>query len=293
MGTNDIYQDLSTYFTQIQNKSIVTIDINDSQLKQADPNKLLKYLKLYASNENYSIRSIAFGYMVEIAKFHKTLKIKQEVIDSLVDDLVDNSEINISSRRKYVEFLSEFTHDSFSKNAVSQILQALTKENPSKELVRVCGIAQIKESLPRLEELLIDEMNYNNGPNKWYNTLGWNARLARARIGVKVDIDKCIELVKKEKDSDLKYVTLLPHIAYIHQPEAIEYLKGYFLSDLRLDSTNKGKLGKPVRDFLMPMLVESISNFPVTNNKNGTYSKEEIDMCRKWMSEQKEWKIIR
>ena len=64
--------------------------------------------------------------------------------------------------------------------------------------------------LPQLKEFLIDEEDYDKNSKYmkiWYYTTAWTARLARARIGVKEDIEKCISLLESEiKRILMKYI---------------------------------------------------------------------------------------
>jgi len=82
-------------------------------------------------------------------------------------------------------------------------------------------------------------------------------------------------------------------VAYIRRPEAMEYLRQHFLSDARLSPTNPGVLGEPVSNYLMSVLADCLSNFPVKRKEARNYTKEEVDLCRKWISEQIKWDIIR
>jgi hypothetical protein len=157
----------------------------------------------------------------------------------------------------------------------------------------------MEDQLPTLEKLLIGEMRHQARVQKgaagftWYYTAGWAARLARARMGVREDIERCLELVESVQDANERVLRLFHDVGYIRQPQAIEYLKTYFLSDLRLPPTNSGELGEPVANYLMPILANALRDFPVASREGRTYSEEERETCRKWMAEQKGWDIIR
>ena len=223
-------------------------------------------------------------------------QVRQRVTRNLVEGLISNKEIDVSFRWKYDKLISEFSQDSFSENSKALLIQNLDANHPSKEIIRACGVAQIKNILPQLNKIIVKESQKENKGREWYYTTGWTARLARARMGIKEDVQECVSQIEQEIDKNGRF-QLLDKLGYIRQPESIEILKKYFLSDLVLPPTNPGMDGESYSKYLMPILDENLSNFPVKININQKlariYSKEEIVSCRKWMSEQKEWQIIR
>ena len=112
-------------------------------------------------------------------------------------------------------------------------------------------------------------------------------------MGIKDDIDKCIELSESEKDENERVLRILPNIGYIRQPESVKYLNKYLQSDKRLLPTNPGSLGESYASRILHIFAESFENFPIQKREQRGYRQDQIDLCRKWMAEQKEWKIIR
>jgi len=274
----------------------IDIRITDEQLKEADPHKVLALLAPYEKDSEWPVRHMTHYCIVRVANIHPTTQVRQEVAKRLVE-----AEINGTDRGAF-RLLMDFASKDFNDQSKALIRQALTQANIGKvggdPSIWLCGVANMQDQLPHLKKLLIKEVAYRSDPKmrhlpKWYYTSGWAARLARARMGVKEDIDKCLELVDTVENVDRKVTILLHHVGYIRQSAAIEYLKRYFLSDLRLSATNPGGLGEPVSNYLMPILADCLSNFPVKKRKARSYTKEEIELCRKWMSEQKKWVIIR
>lgn len=271
------------------------VKITDEHLKTANPQELLALLANYDKDPSSSVRQLAFLYEVRVATLHPRIEIRQEVVNRLVKALVEpNSNVSPHPYR----WLLSFTEGDFDNSTKEIIRNALAKDSPQASVMRICGVANIKEELPRLERFLIDEVAYMNDPSmrhfpKWYYTLGWSARLARARMGVKEDIAKCIELAEAEKDSDERVLRILPDIGYIRQPEAIRYLQKYLESDKRLPSESPDILGEPYASYVMDILIDSLESFPIEKKAGRGYSSDQIKIARKWMSEQSEWKIIR
>lgn len=149
-----------------------------------------------------------------------------------------------------------------------------------------------------MEGMLFDEVEYKRGRQveghaKWYHMRGWNARLARARMGVKADIQRCLELVDSEEDETDRVLRLLDDVGYIRQPQAIDYLRRYLASDKGLPSVREGTPGMPYSHFVMNILAECLEDYPVKANDSRSYTPEEIELCRKWMAAQKTWNIRR
>jgi hypothetical protein len=230
-------------------------------------------------------------------------EIRREVGHHLVEVLLDP---NLAVAEQYYEALSLFVATDFEEDTKVMIRSAVAETSPRitatqfAGLVRICGIANIREELPRLKDLLIDESIYkkkttqaNQTPpaDPWYKTVGWSARLARARMGVAEDIERCIEAVEAEENLGTCAFALLHDIGYIRQPEAIEYLGTYLKSD---EIVRSSEAERRLAYAAMYVLDESLSNFPV--RKKGPYTfyvVDEVGLCRKWMAEQREWKIRR
>ncbi len=272
--------------------------ILDEKIKNADPNKLLTLLANYDKETSSSPRRTTLFYEMKIAKLHPSKEIRQKVANRLVNTMVEPNSIEANNA---YEGLLTFTKDDFNKSSKVMLHNALAKKYPSGELIKICGVADMKEELTRLKELSItrEEIEKNiNDPYgivfPWYYILGWYAKLARARIGIKEDIVECIELAESVKDSNERVLRVLPQIAYIRQPEAIEYLKKYLDSDGHLPPTTPiARFGESYSHWVMDILAKSLKNFPVKQKLGRNYTQEDIELCRKWTSEQTEWQIIR
>jgi len=299
--SDSIYLDLEQFFNQIQNAKVVTVAITDDNIKKADPYRLLTSLEQYIKSENVGVKSLALDFTAKVVELHPSQEIRKEVVERLAVGLISKNEDDRQLRWKYRHLLSEFSQQDFSEVAKEVILKALQEDELNDDVILVCGIAQLKDPLNSLEKLLFDEVAYSNDPKmrhhpKWYYTLGWDARLARARMGVKEDIQRCVNLIEKEIDSN-KNFRLLKDLGYIRQPESIESLRKYFLSNLALPPTNPGMEGEPYSKYLMPILEDNLPNFPIKKSKSHKlgriYSREEIELCKKWMAKQSKWIIKR
>ncbi len=272
------------------------IRITDEMLKNSDPNEVLEVLAPYENDPEWSVRHMNHLFLVSLANLHPYPKIRQEAAGRLVKATF------VSSDRRAGMLLLDFTANDFNDQSKDLIRQALTNVNKGyiggDISVWLCGVANIQDQLPLLEELLVDEDKYQTDPNmkhgpRWYYTTAWAARLARARMGVKEDINRCIELAESEQDSTQRVLRILPKIGYIRQPEAIKYLQQYLESNKRLPPINPIFPGELYASRAMHILAKSLKNYPVKRKEGRNYTQEEIELCRAWMSKQKHWEIIK
>lgn len=276
------------------NKPINLIWVDDKDLAEADANEIISFLEPYKKDNDFFIKEIAFKSELRLAALHQqNISLRQKIVDDVVDaQLEPNQTLN---PHPYM-WLMGFRARDFGDETKAKIFDEL-KRKPSKQIIEICGVADIKEGLPLLKELLIDEIAYAADPNRrtqWYLTIGWSARLARARMGVQEDINRCIELAESElKGKPPRILRLFHDIGYIRQPEAIDFLMTYVFSDETIGQVKPTVPGEPVASYVMGILVDSLENFPIKKREERGYKPEEIELCRKWMSEQKEWKIIR
>jgi hypothetical protein len=302
---NDVYSSLEQFFSQVQNKQVITAEFSDVQIKEADPNRLLRFLEVYATSTDVGVRWQAHGLEAKVAKLHAVGQIRHQVVERLVNALVSKDEVDRNLHAAYSELLLDnFQGADFNGDAKGAILRALEADNPRKELIRVSGVAQLREALPRLAEVLIDEAEFETKwqriGRKWYYTRGWNARLARARMGVTEDIERCIKLVDDEIEQGGYFegrvgtpVThLLRDIAYIRQPPAIEYLQQQLGSSRKLWGSH-GDPSEPVASYVLDLLADCLKDFPIEKRPGRWYNSEEIEQAQNWMRQQKPSNIIR
>lgn len=294
---NDINSTITTMMEKIKNKQEPN-EITDAQLENADPNIVLSILESYEKNSDDMVKRTAYREQFRLAQLQPYPKIKQEVVKRLIKELFDpNSNINPYP----YGFLLKFKAEDFDQAAKDLIRQNLKRNNRRGETIMLVGIANITEEQPCLEELLIDELAYQQkadktGEKRWCFTLGWYARLALARMGVPKDINKCVTLLEEEIDIEIdtgRNFRLFEKLGYIRQPGAIESLKKYLMLNERFKGTNPGMQGEPIANYVNDILTQSLANYPIKRREDRSYTEKEIELARKWISEQKEWKIIR
>lgn len=294
-------------FNQERSGQAVSVFVTIEQLKNSDPDKVLLFLSEYEDDSHLGVRHSVYYYEYALAQAHTQPNVRHKVTDRLVKTLIDPNDHIMN--RKATDFLLSFEQEDFSEQCKVLIREGLAKADIDKVggdwSIWLCGVANVQDQLPRLKDLLIDELAYSSDPNmrhlpKWYYTSGWAARLARARMGVEDDIARCIQLVDSilrpkgyfEDRVSVPETRLLNNISYIAQPDAVKYLQGYLESDKKLMGPH-GKPWEPVASYVLDLLASRLKDFPIERRRGRFYSRDEIEQARKWMVQQKEWKIIR
>jgi len=272
-----------------QNESVT---FNTKDFLSEDPLVVLSLLIRYENDSSSTVRHFAYTLSWQVAMFHPNSEVLQLVTAQLIKALSDPEPLVWQHAGKH---LLSFHAIDFTEESKETIHRFFADKDFRREIVLVAGVANMQQELRILETLLIDEPAYELTPHagRWYGTVGWAARLARARMGIMEDITRCIELVQHEPDPIIRVTILLGDLGYIRQPAAIKAIWAYLKSDENLPRVKESIPGMPHSQHATDVLAECLSNFSVQKKYVGGYSQAEIDLCRKWMSAQKEWRIIR
>lgn len=269
--------------------------LSEVQLKQGDPREILALLAPYEKDPTWEVRRLALLYAVRLAEVHPLPSVRQEVVRRLVESAISHS---VSDELTWLKKFTASDFDERSKHVVRQALSEPEDRTGGDVSVWICGLANMQDQLSRLKELTIDEVQYQAeadkiGDKKWYLTTGWVARLARARMGVREEIAKCIQLAEREQDATERVLRILPQIGYIRQREAIEYLRRYLESSDRLPAVKPTASGEMYASRVMHIFAVSLEGYPVKQKAARNYTDQEIELCRKWMANKANWNIIR
>ena len=190
--------------------------------------------------------------------------------------------------------------DDFSPEFKKRILdRALAQEQSGKiygPLIRLIGLAEIREALPLLERLekreweqmghdpLVPEPGEARGTYFLRNSITWDCLLVRARWGDKAAMDRAIEVINSLPDEPDRVRQAAGLIRCTARREAIDYALPFFYSD---ELTGSGD-GIDVRypsyaQTISPQLSLLIPDFPAWGG---------LEACRKWMKEhEKDYQI--
>ncbi len=282
----NIHELLDAYMAQGIKTTIDSKDI----LKCQNVESIIPSLQIYEKGESGRVKRRAYMLDWAIGLNSSDPEIRQGVVERLISGCWD-----WDVRGQIYPRLLIFTEVDFSEKAKVQIREHLARERPSRGMVLVCGLANMKDQIPRLRELAADRTQYElgNGDTK-IRTVGWKARLALARMGSQEDIQYCIKRAEKCLDLTTFGKSALEDIAYIRQPEAVKYLQKFLEGtesppDIFLEvGIQPGTFAKNA----LKNLTKMIDDFPV-EEKVTKHSDAELETARQWMRKQTEFKIKR
>ena len=266
-----------------------------ANLEKEDPHQSLALLKKFLKGEWLEARK-AIGYINRVAYLHPQPEVRQKVVDLLVKNYSDR---NIGGRC-YKYLLRDYQADDFSEFSKDIIRQKLNKKPlPGRGSIILTGVANIQDQISRLNEIVVEDTknreHFKPHLDKvhWRYTKTWNARLAKARMGVKEEIDSCVSKIKEEIDNNPRFpVSLFDDLGYIRHPESVELLKEYFSSNRNLPPT---EVVEPFASYLMPIMQQNLIGFPELRDINRLrYSTpKEINICKDWVKKQTAFNIRR
>jgi hypothetical protein len=210
--------------------------------------------------------------------------IRQKAVSHLTTAMTDADPLVWQHAAKY---LLQFSEEDFDENARALIAANVQSESPRREEIRVAGQARITALLPRLAELLIDERAVEDADyaGRWYGTVGWAARLARARMGINADSVHAIATVEAEEDAIVRVTILLRDLAYIGQPDTLRTLRSYVASDAVLPSEHPPRPGSPYHQYAIDVLAEFAEGFPFAAEGPGGYTEEDRNRVLTWLDD--------
>jgi hypothetical protein len=277
-------------------ESPVPLSTVEAKLKQSDPNQSLALLKGHVTGEKgKGMRAVL--YINRVAQLHPQAEVRKQVADILVMHCSDQQ----VGRRCYEYLIKGYQAKDFSESSKDFIRQNLHKTTSSvykyNRIIRLSGMANMQDQLPRLNEVIAKDTEHRESLKPfeipWNFTKTWEARLAKARMGIKEDIDWCVSKIKEEIDNSPRYsVFLFDDLGYIRQPESVELLKEYFLSNRKLPQT---EVEEPFASYLMPIMQQNLIDFPELRDiETLRYSTpEEINACKDWVRNQTTFDIRR
>jgi hypothetical protein len=283
---------------------------------------LVPYLDEYAADPNKLVRWSAYRSMFLLGLDVNDVAARQKIVDKFVTAVRDDV-YNGGFLANWLLGFTSADFSEASQELVREFLAgALERGNRHlrRNIILLAGVARLRSELGALERFILGEevklrqkhSAYMQGVRDeiarhgewqqlskyrkkvysrmlakqyWQNSLMWAALRARARMGVKEDIERCIELVRSHPDEDYRVVWLLRELSYVRQPEVVDYLYEYLKSDKMEEY--KGRDVKPTSyaQRAAMALGEMLRGFP--HKKNYGPDKETIERCRKWMAEQK------
>ncbi|HUT31087.1 MAG TPA: hypothetical protein VMX13_14935 [Sedimentisphaerales bacterium] len=291
---------------------------------------MVSYVEEYVADPCSRVRWHAYVLLWRMGLDANDLQVRQKIVTGLLMGVRDDA-YNTGHLSHWLLQFSSADFSEPSRELVREMLvRALAdaNTNPREDIILLAGVADLKSELPRLKrfmdarEVILKERNEkhvqewreaigrlpdtNNMPaflprrkryekqlmkQYWQSSLLWAALRARARMGVKEDIARCIELVESHPDEDYRVAWLLEELSYVRQPEIVDYLYRYLKSEKVRESKGPDTVVGTYAQHAAKALAQMLRGFPGRKDIGG--DKETIELRRKWMAEQKDWDIIR
>ena len=247
--------------------------VHDYQFNAGNEWTVLKYIKQYENDPHEGVRSYVRMLRAKLARQTADTVLRQQIIESFVEDcLLPYGDIS-----QYVTGRLQLCHEQdFSPRAKQLLVTVYKKGNYEGRFLLVCGIAQVKELIPRLKK----QAAKFDRTKDWPATAAWYASLALARMDAAINIDALIAAVELEWRPVYRVCTLLQYLAYTRHPDCIKLLQKYLESSERLPGVRGNGNGTAYNRYALHYLARYINNFPVKYDDAISYSVEQLETAR-------------
>jgi len=224
--------------------------------------------------------------------------IRQRVVNGLLAQL-SKKEVDKGLFGLSVEHLISFDAADFSKAARALLSKRLTtgRSNPYvlRKTILLVGIADMKSEIPGLPAPPPLNYRYDRASRA---LPAWQAVKARARMGVKEDIGRCIEIVSSQPDPKWRVILGFSELKYVAQPEIVEYLRTQLASEelfvpIGWEELCRKRGRARTAGFAASVLGDMVRGFPVRKDMTAGYTEEDLAQCREWMARQKNYDIVK
>jgi hypothetical protein len=152
---------------------------------------------------------------------------------------------------------------------------------------RLAAVADMKEEIPELRK-----MSASRGPDDDQTALpvkvNWRIRVPMARLGDEESIRYCVDTALRQTNVAIRS-DIMDDMLFIRRLETVPFFKQNLFS--KDEDVVKDSYNTPISHWMASRLSCLLADFPV-NKRNATwYTKDDIEICRKWMNEQKEFRL--
>lgn len=209
---------------------------------------------------------------------------RMAAISCIVRNLEKEMHCNVGSRT-LVYYYSNFSSACFTSDTREPLRELLNgmlqKETPPKdEIILLSGTSGDSALIPLLKKL---DSRMKQDKEEEFPLRRRVALQACARLGDKEAIRECIAVLDVLPE-EYRKTRELETLSYIRQPEAVEYIKTFLFSDKKEPDCGMDCFGVSFHSRASDALHMMLPDFP---------DNASLEEQRKWMSEQKEWKIRR
>lgn len=283
----NVAADVTTLMNSIRSHSPADI----APLRNAPPLEVLEELRKYANDPDRSVRSAATGIASGFSLRYTDPKVRRQAAQLLVDSGVSDPDPGLA--RHAAQDLLDFNRADFTDEMRQVINQAVNVTNPEFEVVLLVGVADVRAAEGRLRQMAREG--------------SWTAQLALARMGDKAAIANVLAKAEATTAPDIpvaangmaitadgkktydatgksyEILKLVRNLAYVRQPEVVEFLLSELFSDKVLPGNGSDVPSSSYAKLIADELDGVIVGFP-DKAKRATYKtpKEELAALRAW-----------
>ncbi len=252
-------------------------------LHTAPPVDVVRELARYFEDENPARRFRALSVAALLGFNSTDTAVRRATAAVLLDHASGANGGKKHNARYAVDSLVPYRKADFGPTAGDAVAKLVAEADPNPNAILLAGLLEVKAATDDLKKLAGQA---TGAPS--FQTVGWTAVAALARMG-DTDMAKfCVATVEGEKDP-VQRDRHLWLLAYTRSDAAKKLLVAYLNSDDRLPGVKPGD-GHKVALTALTQLAGTVQDFPVKGSLTHTYTAEQLAAARKWVKDQKELK---
>lgn len=277
----------------VQKKSETPMDYNEIQQKVDRVRQTLEsgwdgsiaVLRQNADDEPEDVRRGIY------AQYWRTGVASSEAVKraAIVEFMIDKIAVETPMLRgQLLKWLQDFRKEDFNANARIRLNSLPWNEDFTPEAIRLIGIAEISEAVPRLQQQIKDHPLTEPPPAGYEGKNTWAALLALARMGDDSALSIVLRRVQQEEDIITRATILFEDLGYTRRPAAFDLLRKYLNSDKRMPQIKDNVPGTLEASRAAAVFSKYIRGFPIQETD---FNERETMQARAWVNAQTSWQF--
>ena len=191
-------------------------------------------------------------------------------------------------RGQLLKWLQDFRKEDFNKEARAKLDSLPWNEDFAPEVIRIIGVAELTEAIPRLQEQVKNQPLGGPPPPGYEKSNTWAAMLALARMGENTSLSNVLKYVQREKNIVIRATVLFDDLGYTHRSAAFDLLKKYVNSGERLPQIKDNVPGTLEASRAAAVFAKHVVGFPIQETD---LNERETMQARSWINAQTSWQF--
>ena len=207
------------------------------------------------------------------------------VVEFMIDKTVEETPM---LRGQLLKWLQDFRREDFNQTARLKLSNLPWTADYCPEVIRLLGIAEVEEALPRLKAQVKDHPLPEPPPPGYELKNTWAALLALARLGDEPALAAVLRRVLQEEDVISRATVLFYDLGYTRRPAAFDTLRKYLSSDKRLPRIKDNVPGRLEASHAAAVFSKHIMGFPIQETD---FNEQQTMQVRDWVNAQTSWQF--